>query len=151
MLAACGEPREVCVSDENVERTRRVAEAFNARDIDAMLGYCDPSIEFHVTFEAVGGVYHGHDGLRRWHRDLEEAWGEIRLEPEAFFDLGEQTMAFSVMRARGRQSGAEVVMPAAQVARWRDGRCVYFKAYADRHDALRELGVSEVELEAIAP
>jgi ketosteroid isomerase-like protein len=140
------------MSEENVERARRVLEAFNARNIDAMLAYCDPRIEFQATFAAVGGVYHGHDGVRRWHRDLEEAWGDgIRNETEAFFDLGEQTLAFSVMRGRGRQSGAEVVMPIAQVARWRDGCCVYYKAYADRDEALRDLGVSLDGLEATAP
>ena len=90
--------------------------------------------------------------MRRWHRDVEEALGdEIRVEPEALFDLGELTMAFSALRGRGRESGAEVAMPVAQVARWCDGRCVSFKTYTDRSDALRELGISEAELEAIAP
>ena len=139
------------MSQENVELHRRTYEAFNARDVEAFIAYCDPQIEFHSTFAAVGGaVYHGHDGLRKWHRDLEEAWGEhIRVEPEAYFDLGEHTLAFHVLHGRGRQSGAAVVMPYAGVARWRDGICVYWKAYGDREDALRDLGVSEDTLEAV--
>jgi hypothetical protein len=36
------------------------------------------------------------------------------------------------------------------VARWRDSQCVYWKAYVDRGEALRELGVSEDELKAVA-
>jgi ketosteroid isomerase-like protein len=140
------------MSDENVERTRRFAEAYNARDIDSMLTYCDPNIEFHGAAAVLSGAYHGHDGLRRWHRDQEEAWGgEIRFEPEAYFDLGEHTLLFGVLRARGRQSGADVATPMAVVARWRDGRCVYFKAYTDRDEPLRELGVLLDELEPIAP
>jgi ketosteroid isomerase-like protein len=141
------------VSEQNVELLRRAYEAFNARDIETLIAYYDPSVEFHSHFAAVGGmtVYHGHDGLRRWHRDLEDVWGdEIRLEPEAYFDLGEHTLAFGALHGRGRQSGVDVALPAAQVARWRDGRIVFFKGYADKEDALSDLGVSEEALEPIA-
>jgi hypothetical protein len=66
-------------------------------------------------------------------------------------DLGERTLAFYVIHGRGRHSGAEVAMPVAQVARWRDRLIVYCKSCVQREDALRELGVSEDELEAIEP
>jgi hypothetical protein len=42
-------------------------------------------------------------------------------------------------------------MPAAQVVRWRKGLCVYCRGYVDRDDALRELKISQQELEPIAP
>ena len=42
-------------------------------------------------------------------------------------------------------------MPFAQVLRWRDGLIVYAKGYTRREDALRDLGVSEDELEPVAP
>jgi hypothetical protein len=72
------------MSARNVERLRGFVEAFNARDIDAMIAGCDPSIELHSVFAAVGGAsYHGHDGLWESFRDFEDAWGaEIRIEPE---------------------------------------------------------------------
>jgi hypothetical protein len=125
---------------------------FNTRDIEALIALCDPAIELHSVFAAVGAVYHGHDGMRRWHRDLQEAWGEeIRVEPEAHFDLGEQTLSFYVYHARGHHSGAEVATPATSVARWRDGLATYIKVYLDRAEALRDLSVSEDELERIEP
>jgi ketosteroid isomerase-like protein len=141
------------MSERNVELTRRAVEAYNARDIEAMVAYFDPRIEFHGAFAAVGGaVYQGHDGMRRWHRDQEDAWGnEVRVEPEAYFDLGENTLAFYAMRAQGRHSGVETAMPIAAAMRWRDGLLVYWRVYADRKDALRELGVSENDLERIEP
>jgi hypothetical protein len=62
--------------------------------------------------------YRGHEGLRKWHRDLEETWGDdIRTEPEAFFDLGEYTLTLSVLRGRGRHSGVEVETADVLVAR----------------------------------
>jgi ketosteroid isomerase-like protein len=140
------------MSERNVELTRRVYEAFNARDIEALIAYCDPSIEYHSTFAVVGGVYHGHDGMRGWQRDYEDAWGDqIGVEAEAYFDLGEYTLAFQVLHGRGSHSGAEVALPGALVARWRDGLLVYAKGYADREDALSDLGVTEAELEPIDP
>jgi ketosteroid isomerase-like protein len=128
-------------------------EAYNARDIGAFIACCHPQIEFHSAMDAVGGaVYHGHDGLQKYHRDTEEAWGDdIRLEPEAYFDLGEHTLAFLVARGRGRQSGADVTLPGAQVLRWRDGLIVFHKGYADREGALSDLDVSADELEPIGP
>ena len=141
------------MSEQNVELHRRVVEAFNAHDIEAMIAYCDPSIDWHSHFAAVGGaVYHGHDGMRKWWRDLEDIWGdEIRIEPEVYFDVGEHTLTFNALRGRGRQSGAEVALTAAQLLRWRDGLAIRMKGYAHREDALRDLGVSEDALEPIAP
>jgi hypothetical protein len=90
--------------------------------------------------------------LRAWHRDLEEAWGdEIYLDIEAYFDLGEETLTFFVYRTRGKQSEAAVTMPATVVTRWHNGLVTYIKVYVERADALKDLGVSEDELEEIAP
>jgi ketosteroid isomerase-like protein len=137
----------------NVKRLRRYIEAYNAHDIEAYLACFDPRAEFQSVFAAVGGAtYRGHAELRRYLRDLTDAWGdEIRIEPETLFDLGEHTLLFHTFHGRGRQSGAEVAMPLALVARWRNGLIVSMKSYVDREDALRDLGVSEDELEPIAP
>jgi ketosteroid isomerase-like protein len=141
------------MSERNIELTRRFTDAWNARDIEAMIACCAPSIEWYSTFAAVGGaVYHGHEGLRSYQRDMEDAWGDdIHLEPEAYFDLGRQTLSYQVLRARGKHSRVLVEMPIAAVYGWRNGLMVYFKGYADREEALRELGVTEDELEPIAP
>jgi ketosteroid isomerase-like protein len=141
------------VSEQNIERLRGFTEAYNARDVEAFVSYCHPHVELHSAFAAVGGaVYHGHDGVRRFFRDMEEAWGkEIRSEPEAYFDLGDHTLAFAVLHGSGRQSGSVVAMPIAHVARWRDGLIVYTKSYGRREDALGDLRVSAGALEPIAP
>jgi ketosteroid isomerase-like protein len=140
------------VSDGNVQGHRRFIEAFDARDVDALIALCDGKVEVHSVFAAVGGaVYNGHDGVRTWVRDIEEVWIEFRVVSETYFDLGEFTIAFNVLDGRAQQSGVEVAMPYATVMRWRDNLVVYFKAYAHREDALSDLGVSEDELEPIAP
>jgi hypothetical protein len=84
------------MSERNVELHRQHMEDFNARDLAALIAHSDPNVELHSTFAAVGGaVYYGHEALRKWLRDLEEAWGkELRVEPKAYFDLGNQTLSF---------------------------------------------------------
>jgi ketosteroid isomerase-like protein len=153
VVAACCSGRlRGAISHENVERHRRALRAYNARDIKAMIAYTDPRVELHSLMAAVEeAVYHGHDGLLRWHQDLEDAWSETRFEDETFFNLGEHTLAFCVVHGRGRRSGAEVAMPVAHVARWRDGLMVYSKVYVQRGEALSDLGVSEDALEPIDP
>jgi ketosteroid isomerase-like protein len=140
------------VSKRNVEGHRRFIEAFDAREIEALVALCDGKVEVHSVFAAVGGaVYNGHDGVRRWLRDIEEVWSQFRVVSEAYFDLGEYTIAFNVLDGRAQQSGVEVAMPYATVMRWSDDLIVYFKAYAHREDALTDLGVTEDALEPIAP
>ena len=141
------------MSKRNVELLHRLVEAFNERDVETFITYCDPDIEFHSAFAAVGGaVYHGHDGMRMWQQDFEDVWGdEVRVETEAYFDLGEHALAFQVMHGRGLHSGVEVAMPITLVTRWRKDLMVHFKAYVHREDALSAVGVSEDELEPTAP
>lgn len=141
------------MSEQNVELHRHALEAYNARDVEAYIALCDPQIELRSVIAAVGGgVYHGHDGLRRYVEDLDDAMGDdVRLDPEAYVDLGERTLMFYVAHGHGRQSDVDVAGRYAQVVTWRDGLAVYSKAYAHREDALKDLGVSEDALEPIDP
>jgi ketosteroid isomerase-like protein len=140
------------MSKHNVELCRRALDAYNARDIGALVAHADPQIEIHsLLVKAEGSVYRGHGGVRRWLQDTTDAWGETRFEPEAFFDVGEQTLAYCMALGRGRRGGAGVALPVAHVARWRAGLLVHLKVYARREDAVGELGVTEAELEPIAP
>ena len=141
------------MSEQNVELHRRAVEAFHARNVDAFIACIDPSVEYHSAITVPGGaVYRGHEGIRKYFADFKDAWGdEFHVEPEAYFDLGEQTLMFYLVRGRGQKSGADVAMPGAQVCAWREGLMVYGKAYVRREDALRDLGLSEDALEPIAP
>src|ERR1700730_17788177 len=138
--------------ERDVERPRSVIDAYNARDIEAFIRYCDRQLEFHAAWVGVAPtLYVGHAGLRRWHQELEDAWDEIALQPDEYFDLGDRVLTFATQRGRGRHSAVEDAMPVGFVARWPDGLMIYRRGYLDRADALRDLGVTEDELEPIAP
>lgn len=96
----------------------------NARDTEGQISYLDPSIEYHATFAAAdGAVLHGHVGMRRWYRDREEASEELRTDPEANLDLGEQILMFAVFHARGDGAAA-----------WRS-RCRWLRSRGGVQDA----------------
>jgi hypothetical protein len=80
----------------NVDLHRRAVEAFNRHDPDAAVAFGHPEIEFHSLMTAPGGaVYHGRNGVRRWFRDLEDAWGEdFRIDAEAYFDWESKRCSF---------------------------------------------------------
>ena len=139
------------MSSESLELNRRYIAAFNARDVEAFVACCDPEIEFHSVWVG-GAVYNGAEGLRQLHRDLEDAWGsDIRLEPEVYYDLGQDTLGFYVLHGQGRHSGLPVAMPMAHLVTWRDGLAVYAKSYTERADALEQLGLAANDLAPIKP
>ena len=98
------------MSQENVEIVRRVSDAYNRRDVGAMLDELHPEIEWYPWLQVqLGGgatVYRGHQGIREGVRDGEEAFSEIRAEQSEVRDLGERVVAIGHLRARGKESGA---------------------------------------------
>jgi ketosteroid isomerase-like protein len=141
------------VSETNVDLHRRSVDAFNTRDVENFIALCSPEIELHSAVTVPGGAtYRGHDGVRRWYRDLADGWGDdLRIEPEAYFDFGPETVTFHALHGRGQHSGADVAMPAAHVCRWQDGLMVYFRGYSDRDEALQELMATGKRLKRVVP
>jgi hypothetical protein len=138
------------MSHDNVELHRRALAAFNDRDVDGFVTFCDPEIELHSA--VTGSIYNGHDGVRGWHRDLSEAFGdEVWMEPSDYFALGEYTVTFHLLHGRGQHSGAAVAEPFAHLHRWRQGLTIYFKAYADQQAAFSDFGVLRDEWRRVEP
>jgi hypothetical protein len=64
------------MSQENVEIVRRVSDAYNRRDVGAMLDELHPEIEWHPWLQLqLGGaatVYRGHQGVRKGSENLKK-------------------------------------------------------------------------------
>lgn len=134
------------MSEENVEVCRRAFDAFGARRaVEAELPYLDPEIELRsaIVGGAEGNTYRGHEGVRKWMAESDAAWAELRLEAEEFRDLGDDVLIIGRLRAKGRESGAEVESPIAWLFTVRRGRIVHSTGYLDPREALRAAGLSE--------
>ena len=132
------------MSQENVGAIHRMIDAFNARDFDGILAEFDPELEFHSRFTAVGGVYRGEAGLRRWHADLGDAWDYLQLRLDRVVDVNEETIVvLMTLTGKGRGSGVEIRQEIAQLHTFRAGKVLRLVTYTDRAEALEAAGLRE--------
>jgi ketosteroid isomerase-like protein len=132
------------VSEENVQVARRSFEAFNARDADELVAVSDPDCEW-LPFRAQleGTAYRGHDGVRRFLRDMTEDWTSYRVEPIGFREGGDRVVVTGRVGATGRSGGMDMEFTAGFILELRDGRIVRVRSYDDPAAALAAAGLAE--------
>jgi ketosteroid isomerase-like protein len=135
------------MSQENVDAFRRGAEAYNRRDVEAVLADLDPEVEWHsalaIPFGGEATVSRGHDGVRDVIGEVFEALAEIHLEYSEIRDLGDRVLAIGVIRARGKHSGAVIETPFGTVADMKNSKATRIWTYLDPQEALEAAGLSE--------
>jgi ketosteroid isomerase-like protein len=130
------------VSAENVQIIRRLVEAFNDRDLDAMATHMQPGAELYpLRAQLEGKAYRGHDGLREMLADFDQDWEFVRMDADEFRDAGDQVVVLGRLRARGRISRVDLDVPMGFVWRLRDGKVVYARSFSEPDDALRAAGL----------
>jgi ketosteroid isomerase-like protein len=142
------------MSEENVEIVRRMLEASDRRDSEAVFAAYDPDIQFDMSdLRRISGRdwnpdfperLRGRDAVRAALHEWVSAWEIVDYEHEELIDAGDQVVHFIQQRIRGRTSGIEFTFrPYAQVWTLRAGKITAMKAYADRAEALEAAGLSE--------
>ena len=131
------------MSEENVEVVRRALDAFAADDVESLLQFMDPEIEFEPHLAMVEGNYAGHDGVREFMTDAVESLRVTGINHAESRDLGERVLAFGSLHFRGAASGIEDDVPFAIVARVSHGRIQHLKDYGNKTVALEAAGLSE--------
>jgi ketosteroid isomerase-like protein len=128
------------MSEENLDVVRRSFAAFNAREVEDLVGLFDPDAEW-LPFRAQleGMVYRGHEGVREFVRDLDDDWVAYRIEPLEFHDRGDRVAVIGQVQALGRSGGIEVDSEAGFVFELRAGRIGRIVSYSDPAAALEAL------------
>ena len=126
------------MSQENVEVVRRAFETFNARDADRHVSLWDPDCVF-LPFRAQleGITYRGHQGIRRFVRDMDEDWTEFRIDPLEFHQRDERVVVIGRVSALGRGTNVNVEYVAGFVAELRHGLITRLTSHSDPEAALR--------------
>jgi ketosteroid isomerase-like protein len=131
----------------NVETFKRAIDAYNRRDVEALLETLDPEIEWYSALMVpMGGkatVFRGYEGIRELFRDLDEVLDEWHAEYGQIRDLGDRIVAIGRVRTRGRGSGAETESPIATVCDVRDDKAFRIRTYLDPKEALEAAGLRE--------
>lgn len=134
------------MSRENVEVARRWTEAYNRRDIAALVQDITPDFEMRSIFAAIdsGGVFRAPDGFPfRYYEALNEAYEYFRLIPHEFIDAGAAVLMVADTDWRGRGSGAEGQTPIWVVFWLRAGKIFREETFSERAQAFAAAGLAE--------
>jgi ketosteroid isomerase-like protein len=127
----------------NVELVKRVGDAVNRRDADALGELFHPEFEFHSAIAGVeGDIFRGVGGMRRYFAEVDATWENFRIDLQEVREAGEQL--FVSWRARGTSlSGVPLDEVTAQVWTWRDGMPWRNQSFTDVAEALEVAGLSD--------
>ena len=129
--------------ESKIEIAQRATEAFGRRDLDALGELLAPDCEIvPLRADVDQTVFRGPDALPKWLAAADEAWESMTPETESMREGPDWVLGFGRLRARGRESGAELDVPAAGVYRFRDGLITAIRIYTNRADALADLGLA---------
>jgi ketosteroid isomerase-like protein len=146
-LAACGARKENPVensaqTEQEITALRAAYAAFNRGDIDAVTAMMDPQIEWIEPAEfRGGGTYHGRDGAKQYLAKSRAGVAEIISQPERFITAGDRLVVFVYARVLPKDSKEWRERRLADVYTFRDGKAVAMRAFADRQEALRWVGL----------
>jgi ketosteroid isomerase-like protein len=131
-------------------RAARLAlEAYNRRDLEAVVIGCHPEFEWHpdrrwVEAGLMDSSYRGLEGYRRYVAATAEVYaGEVYVKPTELIDLGDRFVILAEAPMRAQASGVPLTEAWALVGTVRDGRVVSYQEYFDHAEALEAVGLSE--------
>lgn len=131
--------------DDNVNRHREALEAFNRRDLDAVVRPYGEDLVFtdHAQQQTMKSV----DGIRSWNQVWIDAFSDGMIEIVECFGAGEWTVARFTGRgindgrlATFEPTNRRVQLELCDVARWQDGKIVEQHIYYDMYGFLAQLG-----------
>jgi len=131
----------------SVELVKDFFDAYNARDVEA--------VDRLLASDAVVTTLSARAGLparwepgqtKRYFRQLDEAWADLRVEIEDLHELGDRVVAVGVMRGTGKTSDAEVARSFGTVFVVKDSRLVRVDSYSDPKEALEAAGLRKEEM-----
>jgi ketosteroid isomerase-like protein len=132
------------MSQADIETLRIGYEAVSRGDWDAPTRFAHPEFELQTADRVVNpGTYRGPEEVRRFFEDLFEPFEEVVVEPEEFFQRGDQIAVFVVTRLRPTGSSAVVENRIGHLWTMREGKATRLQVFPRREDALEAVGLGE--------
>jgi ketosteroid isomerase-like protein len=132
------------MSQENVDRWLRGAEAWNRGDREAWLNEIPDEWEFHTSgvFPGLKPVYRGRTGGAELWEAMRGPWQEFDLSVERVEDLDDRLLALVTFEVRGRD-GLRTSRQWGYVVTFRDGEPTRTENFESWQDALEAAGLRE--------
>ena len=135
------------MSQEDVDTFKRGLDAYNRRDLDALMETLDPDVEWHPALAVLLGgertVFHGHQGVRESIQEEDEALAMYQVEFSEIRDLGNRILGIGRARVRGKKSRVPIESPFCSLVDVRDGKAIRLRTYLDLNEALEAAGLRE--------
>jgi ketosteroid isomerase-like protein len=129
---------------QNVRLVERAIAAINARDIEGYLACCTENVKLETPVAAVGGVFKGIEGIRRFFTDIEDAGPDFRIELDGVEEVdSKRVLAFLRYSSTGRASGIRLAAPLTNVYDLVEGKISHIRIFLDRQEALKAVGLGE--------
>ena len=132
------------MSQENLEFVLDAYARYNAGEREPASWFWHADGEYHTSSaDPDTGVHHGIDAITKQFERWEDAYPDLRVEPQEAKDSGDKV--FLWVRFSGHGAGSEVPMEMeiAHVLTLEDGRVRRTEEFMDRADGLRAAGVTE--------
>ena len=136
------------MSQENVEMVRRLLDAWNRRDLDAMLDLGGSELVYVNSPTAVEpGTRRGRDEVEEVARKQWEILADARFEVDKFFDRGDEVIALGRLSRGMPGSDARIEEPQLGSYQFRDGKITRVEVLgfgrAEVQEALEAAGLEE--------
>jgi ketosteroid isomerase-like protein len=135
------------MSEENVEAVRRFVDAYNRRDVDALLALLSPDVVWEALegVTGIGELYRGREGVREWIELMSEnAEDGVHIEIEQITDLGDDRVFIAVvLTAHRRGSRVPFDYRTWQIAWFADGLITRRQVFWTRAEALKTAELRE--------
>src|SRR2546430_8362773 len=110
------------MSAQHVEIAKRVIDAFNRREVEALLDLATADCEMTSQLLDATADFQGREGLERYYGMLTESWEDFQAVAQEYRDLGDRVLALGRTRGRGKGSGVPVEGPYGAVMDFRNGK-----------------------------
>jgi ketosteroid isomerase-like protein len=130
------------VADSDAKIIQRTFAAFNDGGTEALIAHLPPDFVLTTPSELASepGTYEGHDGIRRYFDSFYEAMDEIRIEPYAFHEAGDWTVARLLVSFRGRSSGIQSEQRVVASVKVADGKATEMTFHPTLEEATATYG-----------
>ena len=128
------------VPEENIEVAKRAYDRLQANDIDAFLDYVDSDVEWHSLVIEIEGTFRGHNGVRRWWRELRSVFPDWNPSMVEIRDLGDWVLVHARGTGQGAASGVAIDDDFWQLARLAEQRIVWYAAFRTEREAVEAAG-----------
>ena len=130
----------------NAEFVRRWWEGFNSRGLPS-LDLCDEGVEIRIPSEfPFTGAYVGHDGVRKWSKEVFDVLENHRVEIEEIIEAEDPETVVMALRSVGRTKHEDFEVDFSWSAVWviREDKLVYAQGYLTKAEALAAAGLGRI-------